>query len=99
MVPDREPIPAFNTNHPPYVMVELRAKELAAPIFLSSALSATVEGSARIPLWEGGTKINRPLRSPYHPNKFLRSFLITFRDPEAANAVFRYFHNNEAEAA
>jgi len=99
ILPDKAPIPAFEFDHRPYVMIELMSEHLASPRFLETSFGAIIEGSARIPLWESGTKINRPLRSAEHPKKHLRAFVISVRNPKIAIDIYRLFHNHEAEAA
>lgn len=70
------PIPAFRPDRELYVSIELRSKDPAAPKFLRDALSARLEGTSGVPLWEGGRRRYRDVRIQGHPQAFLREILI-----------------------
>ncbi len=90
------PIPRYDDERTerPYLLIELRSPNPAAKRFLKDALEQRIEGTARIPLWEGGQKRHRSIRSHGHPQAYLREILIVPND-DAQGMILRFFHNNE----
>ncbi len=95
---EKAPIPPYQPDQR-YVMVELRSKHPGARRFLEDALGSTVEGTSRIPVWEGGRKRYRPVRQHGHPLAFLREIIIVFPDENTCGNIHHFFVNNEEARA
>lgn len=73
------PLPAFgfNTNKPYLVTVMLlESNHPGAREFLKDALAARIARTADVPVWAGGHRQYRAIKSHDHPNAYLREMLV-----------------------